>query len=252
MSNCGTVEHGDGPCVHPVVRVRGRSVEFVTHCGGRISFGLPATVTVPESMFTEGAVVFNVAGKNEVAHYRPAHRPTEKRAARPRKKRAARPRKKRAARPHEEQPVRWGEVEPRTPEEAQIAARHFEAVVDFYLNQLREPALSQYAPRVAAMIESIRQGTPGRSFKDWFADWSALIRAMSDALFGPFPSATSLPPLPWFVTALGLPAWPCAASDVRRAFAALALRTHPDHGGTAAAFMEAKRARDEALEGLGA
>lgn len=247
MSSCGTVEHGDGPCVHPVVRVRGRSVEFVTHCGGRISFGLPATVTVPESMFAEGAVVFNVAGKNEVASYRPAHRPTEKRAARPRKKRAARPR--------EEQPVRWGEVEPRTPEEAQIAARHFEAVVDFYLNQLREPALSQYAPRVAAMIESIRQGTPGRSFEDWFADWSALLRAMGDTLFGTFPSAPPLRPLPsspWFVTALGLPAWPCAPADVRRAFAALALRTHPDHGGTAAAFMEAKRARDEALEGLGA
>lgn len=206
MSSCGTVEHGDGPCVHPVVRVRGRSVEFVTHCGGRISFGAPPTSTVPESMFAEGAVVFNVAGKNEVARYRP----NEKRAVRPR--------------------------EPRVPPQAEIAARTFEARANFYLNELREPALSQYAARVASMIEGIRRGAPGSSA----TDRDALLDALSVALS-----------VPWFVTALGLPAWPCAAADVRRAFAALALRTHPDHGGTAAAFMEAKRARDEALEGLG-
>jgi curved DNA-binding protein CbpA len=37
------------------------------------------------------------------------------------------------------------------------------------------------------------------------------------------------------------------ADDVKRAFRAIALRTHPDHGGDQDAFIDAKRAHDVAL-----
>lgn len=51
---------------------------------------------------------------------------------------------------------------------------------------------------------------------------------------------------PWALGVLGLAAG-ASAADVKRAFRAMALRMHPDHGGDAAGFVELKRAYDVAL-----
>jgi DnaJ domain len=50
----------------------------------------------------------------------------------------------------------------------------------------------------------------------------------------------------WALQLLGLQD-DASADAVKRAFRVLALRTHPDRGGDAVAFMEAKRALDAAL-----
>lgn len=155
MSACGTVEHGNGPCVHRVVRVSGTLVEFVTRCDGVIGFG--GTSTVPRSLFDEDGVTFRRGLSLEVARFIPA---------------------KRASAP-------------------------------------RAPTKRERAPRAPAF-------------------------EMPE--FEPF--------IPSFVETLGLSAWPCTESEIKRAFTALALRTHPDHGGSPERFMEAKRARDEALAEL--
>lgn len=51
---------------------------------------------------------------------------------------------------------------------------------------------------------------------------------------------------PWALALLGLAAG-ASPLDVKRAFRGMALRMHPDHGGTATAFVELKRAYDVAL-----
>ena len=61
----------------------------------------------------------------------------------------------------------------------------------------------------------------------------------------PRPSST-----PTCLAILGL-APPVTADDIRRAFRAKALETHPDRGGDAAEFIAARRARDEALRLVG-
>jgi hypothetical protein len=48
---------------------------------------------------------------------------------------------------------------------------------------------------------------------------------------------------PWALALLGLAAG-ATPGDVKRAFRSIALRTHPDRGGDAAAFVAAKRAYD--------
>ena len=51
---------------------------------------------------------------------------------------------------------------------------------------------------------------------------------------------------PWALSVLGLGA-EASAGEIKRAFRAMALRTHPDRGGEDAAFIDAKRALDVAL-----
>jgi hypothetical protein len=51
---------------------------------------------------------------------------------------------------------------------------------------------------------------------------------------------------PWALGVLGL-STPATVPEIKRAFRALALRTHPDRGGDEAAFIDAKRAYDVAL-----
>jgi len=51
---------------------------------------------------------------------------------------------------------------------------------------------------------------------------------------------------PWALGVLGLGA-DATAEELKRAFRAVALRTHPDRGGDDAAFIDAKRALDVAL-----
>jgi hypothetical protein len=52
----------------------------------------------------------------------------------------------------------------------------------------------------------------------------------------------------WALGLLGV-AKDASAEEIRRAFRALALRTHPDRGGDEGQFIEAKRALDVALAG---
>jgi hypothetical protein len=54
----------------------------------------------------------------------------------------------------------------------------------------------------------------------------------------------------WALGVLGLPK-DATADAIKRAFRALALRTHPDRGGDSAAFLEAMRAQEVALGGRG-
>ncbi|MCC6554680.1 MAG: DnaJ domain-containing protein [Polyangiaceae bacterium] len=63
------------------------------------------------------------------------------------------------------------------------------------------------------------------------------------------PRAASAPPAgsrAWALGVLGL-APGATADEIKRAFRAIALRTHPDRGGEDAAFIAAKRAHDVAL-----
>jgi hypothetical protein len=55
---------------------------------------------------------------------------------------------------------------------------------------------------------------------------------------------------PWAFALLGL-AKGATAAEIKRAFRAVALRTHPDKGGDDAAFIDAKRAYDVALRAEG-
>lgn len=50
----------------------------------------------------------------------------------------------------------------------------------------------------------------------------------------------------WALGVLGLPMG-SSSEEVKRAFRSLALRTHPDRGGEASAFMDARKALDVAL-----
>lgn len=54
----------------------------------------------------------------------------------------------------------------------------------------------------------------------------------------------------WALGVLGL-AQGATAEEIKRAFRAAALRTHPDRGGDEAAFIEARRALDVALAAAG-
>lgn len=55
---------------------------------------------------------------------------------------------------------------------------------------------------------------------------------------------------PWARALLGVAAG-ATPEEIRRAFRAVALRTHPDRGGAAAEFIDARRALDIALEASG-
>ena len=54
----------------------------------------------------------------------------------------------------------------------------------------------------------------------------------------------------WALGVLGVAAG-ASADEVKRAFRAVALRTHPDRGGDEAAFIDARRAYEVALEAVG-
>jgi hypothetical protein len=88
----------------------------------------------------------------------------------------------------------------------------------------------------------------------WAAAWARVLRGEPA-----WPKARARTPRPrapaaapprgsktWALALLGLTS-DASAADVKRAFRAVALRTHPDHGGEDAAFIDAKRAHDIAL-----
>jgi hypothetical protein len=58
-------------------------------------------------------------------------------------------------------------------------------------------------------------------------------------------------PKPWWHAELGLSEWPTTREAVGAAFKALALKRHPDAGGSHDAFVRLGKARDEALSYLG-
>jgi hypothetical protein len=90
----------------------------------------------------------------------------------------------------------------------------------------------------------------------WAVAWSRVLRGEA-----PWPSkrpateTTTRPAKPqprkgtkpWALAALGLAGSSPSVPDIKRAFRAMALRTHPDRGGEDAQFIEAKRAYDIAL-----
>ena len=88
----------------------------------------------------------------------------------------------------------------------------------------------------------------------WAGAWSRILRGQppwikrSVEVRGA-PAAAAPPPKgskPWALGVLGL-VQGATALEIKRAFKAIALRTHPDHGGEDAAFIDAKRAYDVAL-----
>lgn len=229
----GQVEHGEGAarCVHRVVRSTASLVEFVTRCDGCAVFGFPATTVALREQFRRKLVRFETNAGEAIARYiTPEQLARRNEAPEQRRARAARARAQRAA--------------------------DFEHDARARLVMLNEADRAMFAPDVAAMVEAIRAGARRATTKAR----AALLNLLDTALSVQRASAhrpprwswptTSEPreqPRPWFVSALALPAWPCDAQAIKRAFAARALATHPDHGGTAAAFIEVKRARDEAL-----
>ncbi len=86
----------------------------------------------------------------------------------------------------------------------------------------------------------------------WAGAWSRVLRG-EPAWSKPRERGTSAAPAPppegsktWALAVLGVgPA--ATALEIKRAFRAVALRTHPDRGGDDAAFIDAKRAHDVAL-----
>lgn len=73
----------------------------------------------------------------------------------------------------------------------------------------------------------------GRKRRDW-----------GEAIFGERPAGPSA------ASVLGVK-WPCSRADVLAAYKRKAFETHPDRGGTDAAFIAAGRARDELLRAIG-
>lgn len=232
--NHGHVEHGEGAtkCVHRVVSTSKKRIEFVYPCEGTAQFGAPFTMTVSRELFRSNSFRFgDLAG---VARYVTAEQ-AERASETPAQRRAR---------------IQRGREE---------AASKFEREVSSFAHRFAEREQREFNERAKVIAESIRTHGVNRSRNDVarvFMDMSRLSarfvrEAASGWTGGSWRVATPPPPArPWFVEALALPSWPCSAQTVKRAFAALALRTHPDHGGTSAKFIEVKRARDEALRAL--
>jgi len=232
--NHGHIEHGEGAakCVHRVVSTSKKRIEFVYPCEGRAQFGLPFTMTVSRGVLRSKA--FRFGGLDSAARYVTAEQ---------------------AARASETPAQRRARIQ-RGREEA---ASKFEREVSSFAHRFAEREQREFNERAKVIAESIRTHGVNRSRDDVarvFMDMSRLsarfVRETSGGWTGESRRVATPPPpaRPWFVDALALPSWPCPARAVKSAFAALALRVHPDHGGTSAQFIEVKRARDEALRAL--
>lgn len=121
----------------------------------------------------------------------------------------------------------------------------------------RKPDASSGGARSREEAHAAAERAAGRRLVDieprWAAAWARVLRG--DA---PWPSSREtsekkepLPPprkggKPWAFAVLGLQK-SASVLEVKRAFRAIALRTHPDRGGDPAAFIDAKRAFDVVL-----
>lgn len=222
----GQVEHGEGAarCVHRVVRLTGSVVEFVTRCDGRAEFGTPATTVALREQFRRKLVRFEASAGESIARFVSAER---------------------LARRSESDAQRGARLE----RERSARADDFEQRARHYLAGLSAFWRNTYAPRVEALAADTRRGARAATAKaraSLLGELNALF-CLGSARAARRPASAEKPPRPWFVDALSLASWPCDAQAIKRAFAARALATHPDHGGTSAAFIEVKRARDEAL-----
>jgi hypothetical protein len=93
----------------------------------------------------------------------------------------------------------------------------------------------------------------------WALAWSRILRGQAPWLrgapthVGPAVSAAHRPVAKgskaWARALLGVDA-DASAEAIKKAFRALALRTHPDQGGETSAFLDAKRARDVLLKAI--
>ncbi len=224
--NLGHVEHGEGAakCVHRVVSATKTHLEVVYPCSGHARFVVSFTVTVSRSLLRsnrfgfgdlEGTARYVAAERAERSSETPAHRAARLTAQR------------------------------------EQSAREFERDAAARLDLLSDQSRARYRPLVAALAQLIRSGQRGASKKARSALLDEIsLQGFRDEVFPRHRSRaarTEAPARPWFAEALALPSWPCDAQAIKRAFAARALATHPDHGGTSAAFIEVKRARDEAL-----
>jgi hypothetical protein len=117
-----------------------------------------------------------------------------------------------------------------------------------------------------AAAERERRAAPGRPVPGGFVydyvapnsfsvDWNGTppdVRAIWEKIYGS--KATSSPPptqrpmtFPWWFGELNLTEWPPTREAIAAAFRALALKRHPDQGGTHDGFVRLTKARDEAL-----
>lgn len=121
----------------------------------------------------------------------------------------------------------------------------------------RKPDASSGGARSRAEAHTAAERAAGRSLVEtgstWAAAWARILlgkapwpaprAAQGPRRVAPEPRAGSKP---WARGVLALEK-EASVAEVKRAFRSAALRTHPDHGGSESAFIEAKRAYDIAL-----
>lgn len=122
----------------------------------------------------------------------------------------------------------------------------------------RKPDASSGGARSAEEAKAEAERAAGRPLVEiaskWARAWSRTLRGepawpTPTAAREPGRIATAEPAAGtklWARKLLGVAA-DASPTEIRRAFRALALKTHPDHGGDPLAFMDAKRALDAAL-----
>jgi len=246
----GQVEHDAGGrvCVHRVVRVTARVVEFVTLCEGRIAFGAPATTVALRDQFRRKLVTF-VTDNGEV---KPRYVTAEQIA---RRTETPAQRAARAARSRHSSAVKF---ELRVMEEctgsagakfSTVERKRFEAQAKAIADGIRRDGAHKHRNASNELLRSIYQLRIQRE-SEWFGRASSARYQRTERAERAERTARKGDESPWFVAELALPSWPCSRAEVKSAFAAIALRTHPDHGGTDAAFIKAKSARDAALTAL--
>lgn len=233
----GQVEHGEGAtkCVHRVVRATTVLIEFVTRCDGSARFGTAATTVAYRRQFRRKLVDIERGGRTEFMRYVTADqvdRASETPAQREQRRARGRDRD----------------------------ATHFEARVvietaSTWIHADERDAFTARASAIAAAIRADGMRKHGRASRALLAEVRQLcaLRELRSAQRKQETTAkrrARKAPAPWFTKALSLPSWPCSSQAVKSAFAAVALRVHPDHGGMSAKFIEVKRARDEALRAL--
>lgn len=99
--------------------------------------------------------------------------------------------------------------------------------------------------RVDEMVANILRGSFASKKQQ-----DALLHEICEAVSAATRRAASST-LPWFATTLGLASWPVESAQVKSAYRKLALKRHPNRGGTHEGFVELQRAYSAAYTAIG-